>query len=941
MSFRSGLRRTPGADLAGRDRELRVLVDHARAAALGEGQAVLLRGPAGIGKTKLLSTALDELEALSASVLTVTCTESGVAAYAAVRALFEPLHAAEGSGHDLLSGSARLALPALIPPQSGPTSAVDTYSVMHGLYWLVAGLATRGLVVLALDDIQWCDESSLRWLAFLLRRAEELPLLVLVTQRTEPHETSPEISAGICATVNCLPIDLAPLAEDAVADFLKSGFGVAPDAGFVAAALEITGGNPFLLGRVVHRLRDEVTPDAGHVRVLESAGRAAVAGPLLERLPVDVIAVARAIAVLGNEELEMVAALAGTQSGLARNAVRALRANDLLEPSRLDYTHDLIRAAVLDSVPPEELARLRERAATLLNDGGRPSEEVAVHLLPLDTPPQKWTVTVLREAAAAAESRGAPPAAARYLARALSVDQDDVAVLVRLSRALGQINPASAVQHLEHALELVSDPRDRVPIAMQYVMVSLSSRNSRRAFDLATEVSDALEAVSGPDPTPADRALRTAIQSALLISGLDEKTLVTRVGERFRDFTPPPGETAEERDLLGVLAWLGALQGSPAAEVAALADQALRIGYDAHGGWAVLGTLSALHLADHTESAVAAISGVMAHAQSRGEAWKYVWCSTVRAMMHHFTGNLTAALSDAQYSFDVINQESWSAGLVMPQVVLATLLVRQDDAAAADQLLGCVSRPRLAEATNEYHWFLMAKARTKAALGDADAALVALRTCGESLSDSGIGNPVMAPWWYESAELLAGLGRIAEGEAVLDAVAPTVCRWGTPRALGMLETARGVLASGDAAIERLRSAVDLLADSPAKLEQAKAQYLLGCRLLRRGDAEGARERLRRSIDVSVLCRDKQQLALSLPALAAAGGRMRHGTGSPADALTGSERRVAERAAEGATNREIAESLFITQRTVEIHLTSVYRKLAIGGRAELGDALSNH
>ena len=898
---------------------------------------MLLRGPAGIGKTKLLSTALDELEALSASVLTVTCTESGVTAYAAVRALFEPLHPIEGGGPDLLGGSARLALPALVPVQNDPTSSVDTYSVMHGLYWLVAGLATRGLVVLALDDLQWCDESSLRWLAFLLRRAEDLPLLVLVTQRTGPNGTSPEISAGICATLNCHSIDLEPLAEDAVAAFLESGFGVAPDTSFVTAALEITGGNPFLLGRVVNRLHDEVTPDAEHVRMLESAGRAAVAGPLLERLPVDVIAVARAIAVLGNEELEMIAALACTQPGLARNAVRALRAHDLLEPSRLDYTHDLIRAAVLDSVPPGELARLRERAAILLNDSGRPSEEVAVHLLPLDTPPQKWTVTVLQEAATAAESRGAPPAAARYLARALAVDQDDVAVLVRLSRALGQIEPASALPHLEHALELVNDPRDRVPIATQYAMVSLSARNSRRAFDLLTEVSDALEAVSGPDPTPGDLALRTAIQSALLVSGLDEKTLVTRVGERFSQFTPPPGDTAEQRGLLGVLSWLGTLQGRPAAEVAAQAGRALRIGAG-HSGWAVLGTLSALHLADQTESALAGIAGVMAHAQSRGEAWTYVWCSTIRAMMHHFTGNLTDALSDAQYSYDVINQERWSAGLVMPQVVLATLLVRQDDAVAADQLLSGVSRPRLAEATNEYHWFLMAKARTRAALGDAEGALAALRTCGESLSDSGIGNPVLAPWWYESAELLAGLGRIADGEAVLDAVDLAVRRWGTPRALGMLETARGVLASGDTAIERLRSAVDLLADSPAKSEHAKAQYLLGCRLLRRGDAEGARERLRRSIDVSVLCRDKQQLALSLPALAAAGGRMRHGTDSPADALTGSERRVAERAAEGATNREIAESLFITQRTVEIHLTSVYRKLAIGGRPELGDAL---
>ncbi|MDT7800750.1 MAG: hypothetical protein QOI78_4183, partial [Actinomycetota bacterium] len=215
---------------------------------------------------------------------------------------------------------------------------------------------------------------------------------------------------------------------------------------------------------------------------------------------------------------------------------------------------------------------------------------------------------------------------------------------------------------------------------------------------------------------------------------------------------------------------------------------------------------------------------------------------------------------------------------------------------------------------------------------------VYLRRCGDSLGDAGIENPVMAPWWYDAAELLAGLGRVSEGLATIEAVEEAAARWGTPRAAGMARTARGLVTDGDAGVELLEEAVELLAGSPAKLEHAKAEYLLGRRLLRRGDAEGARERLRRSIDLSVLSRDKQLLGLALPALAEAGGRMRSGTASPADALSGSERRVAERAVEGVTNREIAESLFLTQRTVELHLTSVYRKLGIKGRGELAQAL---
>ncbi|WP_328616123.1 AAA family ATPase [Amycolatopsis sp. NBC_00355] len=938
MALRSGLRALPGTELAGREWEVRLLADRARAAAVGAGQAVLLRGPAGIGKTKLLAAALDELDGIAATVLTVACPDSGVAAYEAVRALFEPLQPAGAAAADLLTGSARLALPALVPALGEGQGTADTYSVMHGLHWLTAGLAARGLVVLALDDVQWCDETSLRWLGFLLRRAEDLPLLVLMTQRTGPDEPAPEVLGEIGAALSCLTVDLAPLSPDAVSDVLEAAFGGPPDPVFAARVLDLTGGNPFLLDRVVGRIRDEGAPGAEHIALLDRVGREVVARPLLDRLPEGAFAVARAIAVLSGEDLETIAALAGTQPGPAGGAVRALRAGELLVPDRLDYAHDLIRTAVLDSVPPAELARLRERAAVLLNDRGRPAEEVAVHLLLLDSVPQPWMVNVLRDAAVSAEGRGAPAAAARYLTRALRADEDDIAVLVHLSRVQGQLDPASSLRHLERVLGLVTDPRRRVPVVMQYTMISLAAQNSQRAYALGEEALDALVAVSGPDPSPADRALRMLAESALLLSGLDEKSSVPRVSARLRDVTPPPGDTAEERQLLGMLSSLGTLQGRPAAEVADQASRVLLIGDVAPGGWAVLGAVLSLYLGDHGEPALTAINELLNHAQNRGEAWTYALGASTRALMHEFTGNLAEALSDAQYSFDVVTQERWAPGVTMPQAALGAMLVRQGDPVRAEQVLDTVTRPRLAEFTLEYHWFLMARARARAAQGDAEGALAVLRTCGDSLRDSGIGNPVLAPWWFDTAELLAGLGRAAEGVDVLDAVEPAIRRWGTARGFGMLETARGVLAEGDAAIDRLTAAAEVLAGSPAKLEHAKAEYLLGRRLLRRGDTEGARERLRRSIDLSVLSRDKQQLGLSLPALTEAGGRMRRGTDSPADALSGSERRVAERAATGATNREIAESLFLTQRTVEVHLTSVYRKLGIKGRADLAGAL---
>ncbi|WP_326835710.1 AAA family ATPase [Amycolatopsis rhabdoformis] len=933
MAVRSGLRLVPGTDLAGRDWELSLLVQKARDAALGEGQAVLLRGPAGIGKTKLVAAALDELDTVAATVLTVTCPESGSSAYEAVRALFAPLDLSGG----LLDGSARLAVPALEPGGAG--TAADTYAVMHGLHWLTAGLTADGLVVLAVDDVQWCDETSLRWLGFLLRRAENLPLLVVMTQRTGRDVPRPEVLGEIGATLTCLTLDLEPLGPGAVAEVLQARFGANPADEFVRKCVDVTGGNPFLLDRVVTQLRgDAVEPDATHVSALDEIGREVVARSVLDRLSPEAFAVARAIAVLGGEEIELIAALAGTQPGPAAAAVRALRADDLLLPDRLDYTHDLIRHAVVDAVSAEQLQALRERAATLLNDNGRAPEEVAVQLLLLSGRPQPWMVNVLRDAAVVAENRGAPAAAARYLTRALAADEDSVAVLGHVARVLAQVDPQAALRHLERALELVTDPRRRVPLAVQYALTSLTAQNSLRAYALAESVLDRFDEAVGDAPSAQDRSTRTLLESVLLLSGMDEKDTVRQVGERFRDVVPPRGDTAEERQLLAMLSSLGTVEGRPAAEVGAYARKVLSIGDVTPGGWGVLGAVLTLYLADDVEPALAALGDLMDHAQRRGEAWTYTLGASTRALVFLWIGNSSDALSDAQFAYDIITQEAWGDAGTMPQAALAAALVRHGEPARALRVLDSVRRPRLERFTLEYHWVLMARARALAAGGDPAAALTHLLLCRDSLAEAGLGNPVLAPWWYDAAEVLTILGRGDEGWAGIEEAEDRAARWGTPRAVGMVRTARGVLTPGDAGIELLTEATELLAPSPAKLEHARAEFLLGRRLFRRGDAEGARDRLRRSIDVAVLCRDKLQVNLSLPALAEAGGRMRRGTASPADALSGSERRVAEKAAEGATNREIAESLFLTVRTVELHLTGVYRKLGLKGRAELAEAL---
>src|SRR5262249_27118951 len=134
-------------------------------------------------------------------------------------------------------------------------------------------------------------------------------------------------------------------------------------------------------------------------------------------------------------------------------------------------------------------------------------------------------------------------------------------------------------------------------------------------------------------------------------------------------------------------------------------------------------------------------------------------------------------------------------------------------------------------------------------------------------------------------------------------------------------------------------AVDVLADSPAKLEHAKARTDLGAALRRGNQRSKAREQLRHAVELATICGAKPLVNRAEAELLATGARPRRIAVSGIESLTPSERRVAEMAAEGPTNREIAQALFVTSKTVEVHLSNAYRKLGIASRSQLAAVLA--
>jgi DNA-binding CsgD family transcriptional regulator len=231
------------------------------------------------------------------------------------------------------------------------------------------------------------------------------------------------------------------------------------------------------------------------------------------------------------------------------------------------------------------------------------------------------------------------------------------------------------------------------------------------------------------------------------------------------------------------------------------------------------------------------------------------------------------------------------------------------------------------------------RARLRLAQGRAAEAAQELLAFGRDVEAVGIRNPAITPWRSLAAVALVRAGDSTQAAALAAEEVALARRWGAPRGLGMALRAQGLAAGGSGGIALLCEAADVLADSYSRLEHARALTDLGAALRRAGRRADARKPLRDALDLAHACGATAIADTAHTELVASGAKPRRQALSGAESLTPSERRVATMAAEGLTNRDIAQSLFVTPKTVEVHLSSAYRKLGIGSRTQLAGALS--
>ena len=358
-----------------------------------------------------------------------------------------------------------------------PSSAFEQ---IEAVYRLIVRLAAIKPLLLAVDDIQWCDRPSLDFMCFLGHRANRLPVTIIAAwRRGEPGVRAGRLQA-LAGKPETLFLTLAPLSHDGVRALIERETRSEPDDEAVEVIHARTGGQPLLVGELVAALRlRNIAPKAGRRAAIEAVTPESVRRDLVARLgrhPETVRRFAEAVAVLETGSVAQTAALVEIDQDRARAAAAALvRAGILDDDSIIAYAYPLLQAAVYDTLPSLERAELHRRAAAMLcadRDRGGPvdPERIADHILASEPAGDPRLAQLLGEVAGHAADRGEFRDAQRYLERALGELTDSSArceLLIQLAElGLRGGDPAAANLHALEGLALAAMPSERVLAAI-------------------------------------------------------------------------------------------------------------------------------------------------------------------------------------------------------------------------------------------------------------------------------------------------------------------------------------------------------------------------------------------------------------------------------------------------------------------------------------------
>ena len=940
-----------------RSHELKLLQAAIADARSGSGRIVIIEGPAGIGKTALLAQARGLASDAGLQVLSARGNDlEREFAFGVARQLFEvPVARADPERQDqLLAGAAGFMRPLLgldrrrderdadqLPAATRPAPDIG-FTLSHALYWLTANLCEGEPLMLALDDAQFADRSSLQCLVYLAARCRELPVLLALTVRTDESSARDELLLALRATAEATVIAPAVLSQEGVSALVRDRLDEQAGSEFCSACARATGGNPFLLGELLADLAARELPaSAANAELVDQVSpesvRRVVLGRL-ERLGPDAGALAHAVAVLEHASVREAAGLARIEQESAVNAADQLLAAGILTSEPLTFVHPLLRLAVYEQIPPARRADDHRRAALELAASGGSALAVGSHLLRASPSGDQEVVELLTKAAAAAYAGGDLEAAIALLRRALAEPPDRPfrgAVLGQLGQMEALAHDPACVEHLGEALAVTEQPAERVAVAtaLGEVLVWGGGR-SLEAYEMLTQVLDDF----GPGLAA---PLRATLETLRMATASVDVRLVAKVAEQreqlraLADAAGPFGRGLKIFDAC----WSAQTEGADVRWWEPLEeglDGGRFVAQQTGGSPVVIYAALVLVLSDEVERAEALLADIRADARARGSIISHLVDLAWGAFLRLRRGELATAAEDAREALQLARRIDANWVEIWMVACLSDALREQGELKAASELIESVPLEETLGTSAALH-ALLARGRVRGALGDRERAINDLRLAGESVI---VNNPSFVPWRSTLATMVASSDPVLAVELAELGLA-RARELGQNRGIGVALRAHARIVGGDDGLGELRESVELLRNSPARLELAYSLVELGGALRRAGRRTAARDPLREGLALAQRCGAETLADAAHQELIVSGARPRRDQLAGPEALTPSERRVAELAAAGMQNREIAQALFVTTKMVGTHLAHIYQKLGLSGqqaRDRLGERL---